>query len=69
MKFVCLNCETYMTFQKVEKPGEGSLNVCSSAVHPLRSQVFDGDEPGETQMVASLASSSEVEQRPQSHSE
>ena len=22
MKFVCLNCETYMTFVKVEKPAE-----------------------------------------------
>ena len=27
MKFVCLNCETYMNFEKVEKPGEGSLGV------------------------------------------
>jgi hypothetical protein len=27
MKFVCLNCETYMNLEKVEKPGEGSLGV------------------------------------------
>jgi hypothetical protein len=27
MKFVCLNCETYMSLEKVEKPQEGSLGV------------------------------------------
>lgn len=27
MKFVCLNCETYMSLEKVEKPEEGSLGV------------------------------------------
>jgi len=27
MKFVCLNCETYMSLGKVEKPEEGSLGV------------------------------------------
>ena len=27
MKFVCLTCETYMNFEKVEKPGEGTLGV------------------------------------------
>ena len=27
MKFVCMKCETYMNFEKVEKPGEGSLGV------------------------------------------
>ena len=27
MKFVCLNCETYMNLEKVEKPAEGSLGV------------------------------------------
>ena len=53
MKFVCLNCETYMTFQKVEKPGEGSLGVffgCPSCEAKF-SMVTN---PGETQMVASL---------------
>ena len=53
MKFVCLNCETYMNFQKVEKPGEGSLGVffgCPSCGAKF-SMVTN---PGETQMVASL---------------
>ena len=53
MKFVCLNCETYMTFQKVEKPGEGSLGVffgCPSCEAKF-SMVTN---PGETQMVQSL---------------
>ena len=27
MKFFCLNCETYMSLEKVEKPEEGSLGV------------------------------------------
>jgi hypothetical protein len=53
MKFVCLNCETYMGFEKVEKPGEGSLGVffgCPSCGAKF-SMVTN---PGETQMVASL---------------
>ena len=53
MKFVCLNCETYMSFEKVEKPGEGSLGVffgCPSCGAKF-SMVTN---PGETQMVASL---------------
>lgn len=53
MKFVCLNCETYMSFQKVEKPTEGSLGVffgCPSCGAKF-SMVTN---PGETQMVASL---------------
>ncbi len=53
MKFVCLNCETYMTFQKVEKPAEGSLGVfftCPSC-NAKFSMVTN---PGETQMVSSL---------------
>jgi len=53
MKFVCLNCETYMTFQKVEKPAEGSLGVffvCGSCDAKF-SMVTN---PGETQMVTSL---------------
>ena len=53
MKFVCLNCETYMTFEKVEKPGEGSLGVffgcpsCGAKFSMVTNQ-------GETQMVNSL---------------
>ena len=53
MKFVCLNCETYMTFQKVEKPTESSLGVffvCGSCDAKF-SMVTN---PGETQMVNSL---------------
>lgn len=53
MKFVCLNCETYMSFQKVEQPAEGSLGVffgCPSCGAKF-SMVTN---PGETQMVSSL---------------
>ncbi len=53
MKFVCLNCETYMTFEKVEQPAEGSLGVffgCPSCGAKF-SMVTN---PGETQMVSSL---------------
>jgi len=53
MKFVCMNCETFMLFQKVEKPGEGSLGVeflCPTC-HARFSMVTN---PGETQMVAAL---------------
>lgn len=53
MKFVCLNCETYMGFEKVEKPAEGSLGVffaCPSCDAKF-SMVTN---PGETQMVSSL---------------
>ena len=53
MKFVCLSCETYMNFQKVEKPAEGSLGVffgCPSC----GAQFSMVTNPGETQMVSSL---------------
>ncbi|MGQ0666009.1 MAG: PCP reductase family protein [Nitrospiraceae bacterium] len=53
MKFVCLSCETYMNFEKVEKPGEGSLGVffgCPSC-NARFSMVTN---PGETQMVSAL---------------
>ena len=53
MKFVCLNCETYMNFEKVEKPGEGTLGVffgCPSC-NAKFSMVTN---PGETQMVSAL---------------
>jgi len=53
MKFVCLNCETYMNFEKVEKPGEGSLGVFFAC--PSCSAKFSMvTNPGETQMVSSL---------------
>src|SRR5437016_11561410 len=53
MKFVCLTCETYMGFEKVEKPAEGSLGVffgCPSC----GSKFSMVTNPGETQMVSSL---------------
>ena len=53
MKFVCLKCETYMTFEKVEQPAEGSLGVffeCPSCT----SRFSMVTNPGETQMVSSL---------------
>ncbi len=53
MKFVCLKCETYMTFEKVEKPAEGALGVffeCPSC----ESRFSMITNPGETQMVSSL---------------
>jgi Proto-chlorophyllide reductase 57 kD subunit len=53
MKFVCLNCETYMNFQKVEKPAEGSLGVFFTC--PTCNAKFSMvTNPGETQMVSSL---------------
>ncbi|WP_447970036.1 PCP reductase family protein [Nitrospira sp. M1] len=53
MKFVCLNCETYMGFEKVEKPAEGSLGVFFSC--PSCDAKFSMvTNPGETQMVSSL---------------
>jgi hypothetical protein len=53
MKFVCLNCETYMSLEKVEKPGEGSLGVffgCPSC-NAKFSMVTNA---GETSMMNSL---------------
>lgn len=53
MKFVCLNCETYMTFEKVEKPAEGSLGVFF-ACPSCNAKFSMVTNPGETQMVSSL---------------
>ena len=53
MKFVCLNCETYMNLEKVEKPGEASLGVffgCPSC-NAKFSMVTNA---GETSMMNSL---------------
>ena len=53
MKFVCMKCETYMNFEKVEKPAEGSLGVffgCPSC----GARFTMVTNPGETQMVSSL---------------
>ena len=43
MKFVCLNCETYMNFEKVEKPGEGHARRLLR-LSVLQCQVLHGDE-------------------------
>ena len=53
MKFVCMNCETYMSFEKVEKPAEGSLGVFF-ACPSCEAKVSMVTNPGETQMVSSL---------------
>ena len=53
MKFVCLNCETYMSLEKVEKPEEGSLGVffaCPSCAAKF-SMVTNA---GETNMMNAL---------------
>ena len=53
MKFVCMKCETYMNFEKVEQPAQGSLGVffgCPSC--GVRFTMVTN--PGETQMVSSL---------------
>ncbi len=53
MKFVCMKCETFMLFQKVEKPGEESLGVmfeCPSCASRF-SMVTNA---GETQLVSAL---------------
>ena len=53
MKFVCLNCETYMSFEKVEQPAEGSLGVFF-ACPSCNAKFSMVTNPGETQMVSSL---------------
>jgi len=53
MKFVCLNCETYMSFEKVEKPAEGTLGVFF-ACPSCDAKVSMVTNPGETQMVSTL---------------
>ena len=54
MKFVCLKCETYMTFEKVEKPAEGSPWESSLNAPPANRRFSMVTNPGETQMVSSL---------------
>lgn len=53
MKFVCMKCETYMNFEKVEQPAQGSLGVffgCPSC----GARFTMVTNPGETQLVSSL---------------
>ena len=53
MKIVCLNCETYMSLEKVEKPEEGSLGVFFAC--PSCSAKFSMvTNAGETNMMNSL---------------
>src|SRR5438552_6567691 len=53
MKFVCMKCETYMNFEKVEKPAEGSLGVFFG-FPSFVARFTMVTNPGETQMVSSL---------------
>ncbi len=53
MKFLCLKCEQYMAFEKVEAPEEGRLGVtfgCASCGGRFAMVT----NPGETQLVSSL---------------
>ncbi|HEX9758853.1 MAG TPA: PCP reductase family protein [Nitrospiria bacterium] len=53
MKFVCMKCESFMLFQKVEKPGEDSLGVMFEC--PKCGGRFSMvTNPGETQLVNAL---------------
>src|SRR2546425_4686138 len=53
MKFVCMKCETYMNFEKVEKPAEGSLGVFF-ACPSCGARFTMVTNPGETRMVSAL---------------
>lgn len=53
MKFLCMQCESFMAFEKVEAPGEHSLGVtfgCPKCGH----KVAMVTNPGETAMVQAL---------------
>jgi hypothetical protein len=53
MKFLCMQCESFMTFEKVQAPGEQSLGVtfgCPKCGH----KVAMVTNPGETAMVQAL---------------
>ena len=53
MKFVCMKCESFMLFQKVEKPAEESLGVMFEC--PKCGGRFSMvTNPGETAMVNAL---------------
>lgn len=53
MKFVCMKCETFMLFQKVEKPGEDSLGVMFECPQ-CGSRFSMVTNPGETALVSAL---------------
>lgn len=53
MKFVCMKCETFMLFQKLEKPGDDSLGVMFECPQ-CGSRFSMVTNPGETQLVSAL---------------
>ena len=53
MKFVCLGCEQYMGFEKVEAPEEGRLGV-TFGCPGCGARFAMVTNPGETQLVSSL---------------
>jgi len=53
MKFVCMKCESFMSFEKVQNPGEQSLGVMF-ACPTCESRVAMVTNPGETAMVQAL---------------
>lgn len=53
MKFVCMKCEAFMLFQKVEKPGEESLGVMFECPQ-CGSRFSMVTNPGETALVSAL---------------
>ncbi|MFQ5781400.1 MAG: PCP reductase family protein, partial [Nitrospiria bacterium] len=53
MKFVCMKCESFMGFEKVQTPGEQSLGV-TFACPTCGAKVAMVTNPGETSMVQAL---------------
>ncbi|MFQ5597705.1 MAG: PCP reductase family protein [Nitrospiria bacterium] len=53
MKFVCMKCESFMGFEKVQNPGEQSLGVMF-ACPTCEARVAMVTNPGETAMVQAL---------------
>jgi len=53
MKFVCMKCESFMAFEKVQTPGEQSLGV-TFACPTCNAKVAMVTNPGETSMVQAL---------------
>jgi len=53
MKFVCMKCETFMLFQKLEKPGDDCLGVMFECPQ-CGSRFSMVTNPGETQLVSAL---------------
>ncbi|TAK06854.1 MAG: hypothetical protein EPO39_07900, partial [Candidatus Manganitrophaceae bacterium] len=53
MKFVCMKCESFMTFENVQVPGEQSLGV-TFACPTCNAKVAMVTNPGETAMVQAL---------------